>query len=431
MSYFDPIIGYTAVKRELERIADVLAGHEAYNILGVKTPRGLLLHGEPGLGKTLMATCLIRASGRKAFVCRRGLPDGEFIHVLKETFESAKEEAPSIVFLDDMDKFANGDSVRKDAEEYVTVQSCIDNVKNCDVFVLATANSLQNMPRSLMRSGRFDRIIEIEAPEGEDAVSIIRHYMAQKNCSTSMDITLLARLLEGNSCADLEAVINEAGIYAGFERSAEITTEHFLKACMRLIFHVPSDALEQEDSSSGGKRMQVAYHEAGHAVIREVLSPGSVTMMALYKTGGHYGGFTAFYSGGEEDSILSGKTSVICSLGGMAAVEQVFGVQDGGARRDLTRAFRIVGDMVRNLGLAGLHLCGRGDCSQELMYQQETAIASEVERYYRKAKEILSRHSGFLHQLAAALSANEILTMYDVERIRMDCEMNVSATASA
>ena len=114
MNHFENLIGYSAVKKELELIADILCNTENYKKLGVKAPAGLLLHGEPGLGKTLMANCLINASGRKMFCCRKDRPDGEFVDALRQTFAEAKESAPSIVFLDDMDKFANEDDRHRD-----------------------------------------------------------------------------------------------------------------------------------------------------------------------------------------------------------------------------------------------------------------------------------------------------------------------------
>lgn len=107
MSEFDKIVGYNDVKKELVRICDVIKNSEKYQALGVASLGGLLLDGVPGVGKTLMANCFIDESGLKAFVCRKNKPDGEFVNVIKSTFDEASKNAPSIVFLDDMDKFAN------------------------------------------------------------------------------------------------------------------------------------------------------------------------------------------------------------------------------------------------------------------------------------------------------------------------------------
>ena len=199
MKAFEKIIGYEAIKKELAQISDVLANKEVYQRLGVSSPRGLLLHGDPGVGKTLMASAVIKASGRKAFICRKDRPNGDFVKAIKKTFKDAAESAPSIVLLDDMDKFANGDDSHPDAEEYVTVQSCIDDIKGKEVFVLATANQQRALPRSLLRAGRFDRVIEVNNPHGEDAVKIIEHYIKKKKFVGDMDAVTVARIMDGHS----------------------------------------------------------------------------------------------------------------------------------------------------------------------------------------------------------------------------------------
>ena len=129
MSKFDMIIGYTGIKKELQQVADTLKNCEAYEKLNVSLPRELLLYGEPGVGKSLMASALIEASERSVFACRKDKTNGDFVNEIRKVFNKAIENAPLIVYLDDLDKFANGDENHRDAEEYVTVQSCIDEVK--------------------------------------------------------------------------------------------------------------------------------------------------------------------------------------------------------------------------------------------------------------------------------------------------------------
>ena len=217
MSPFDRIIGYQSIRKELERTADALKNTEKYSRLGASAPRGLLLWGEPGVGKTLMAFSLIEASGRKHFICRKNQPDGDFINDIRKVFEQAMKDAPSIVFLDDLDKFANNDEEHKDSEEYVTVQSCIDAAKDFDVFVLATANSIDELPDSLIRAGRFDRCVRVTAPTGQDAVEIIRHYLSSKTFVSDIDPEVVAGIMAGYSCAELETAVNKAGLLAGYE----------------------------------------------------------------------------------------------------------------------------------------------------------------------------------------------------------------------
>ena len=134
MSKFDKVVGYEDIKAELIRICDVVKNPEKYARLGVQTPRGIMLWGEPGLGKTLMAKCFIEESGCKTFIIRKEKPDGEMVNTIRDVFNKAKAEGRSIVFLDDLDKFANEDNQHPDAEEYVAVQACMDSVKGKDVF---------------------------------------------------------------------------------------------------------------------------------------------------------------------------------------------------------------------------------------------------------------------------------------------------------
>lgn len=165
MKAFDKIIGYASLKQELMQISDTLKNRQFYDKLG-SPPQGAAALRRAGVGKSLMASAVIEESGRPVFRCRKDEPNGDFVKKIKATFEKAAENAPSIVFLDDMDKFANGDEKHPDAEEYVTVQSCIDEIKGKEVFVLATANDTDCLPESLLRAGRFDRTIEVGLPWG-------------------------------------------------------------------------------------------------------------------------------------------------------------------------------------------------------------------------------------------------------------------------
>ena len=414
MKAIDRIIGYAGIKGELRQISDTLKNNEVYKKLGVSAPRGLLLFGTPGVGKSLMASAVIEESGRKTFTCRKDKPNGDFVKHIKDTFDKAAENAPSIVYLDDMDKFTNGDERHPDAEEYVTVQSCIDEVKGKDVFVIATVNNIRNLPNSLYRAGRFDRTIEVEAPHGKDAEKIIEHYLKSKKFVDSVDHKTIARIMDGRSCAELETVINEAGLYAGYERAEYITMDHFMEACMRTIFDVTPGSNEGKDdtetcdpavAASKNTISQIVCHEAGHAVVSEVLCPESVTLVCAYSGSGSRGGFAHYHNDHSTTPLEWKRARVIGSLAGMAAVEQVFGIFDAGNSRDLDQAFDEVKDMVVNNCVCGNHLHkNMYEDSQTLWSAQEQAVSAEVEKYYRKAKEILTCNKDFFDELAAALA---------------------------
>ena len=431
MSNFDQIIGYEREKKELKQVADILKNSDAYKQLGASSPKGLLLYGEPGVGKTLMANALIAESGRKIFVCRKDRPNGAFVKSIKSTFVQAAEQAPSIVFLDDMDKFANGDSNHQDAEEYVTVQSCIDEYKSADVFVLATVNNIGKLPKSLLRAGRFDRILKVNVPHGQEAIQIISHYLKQKNFVAEIDEKNIARIMNGRSCAELETVVNEAGLCAGYERARKITMKHFLQACLKMIFQVSlelTDGIEKPAGQHTGdekyeeKRKKIAYHEAGHAVVSEILIPGSVTLVCMHSQEGRAGGFVSYYDDDTHDGLQMGSVAVVRCLAGMAAIEQKFGVVDSGTESDLNQAFRMVGDMIADHCSCGFQFHSIDyRYSEDLQARKEQAAACEMERYYRKAKEILACNTVLLEKVAQALLKKDLLTMADLEELKRGC----------
>lgn len=422
MKEFDPIIGYTEIKRELSQIADMMRNAGEYEKLGVRLPYGLMLHGSPGVGKTLMANCLIKASGRKVFICRKDKPNGEFIKVITDIFEEAAANAPAIVFLDDMDKFANTDTEHTYAEEYISVQSCIDQYKGRDVFILATVNDIQMLPSSLRRVGRFDRMIEVPTPNNKDAEKILAHYLKDKKAVSDINTEMLVRLMGGMSCATLETIINEAGVYAGYERADSIRMEHLLRSCLRTMFETPAGSDYDDYYFSGeNRREQIAIHEAGHVVVSEVLFPGSVTLAALNEKEGNYGGVTSCFYNDSTDMRWQ-KSRVVTSLGGMAAMEHRLGFVGAGSYKDIREASSVLKSMMANEGIAGFGLIGYGyNTSQELKHLQETANSALLNQYYLKAKEIIARNPKFLSKVNEKLLDDNVITMEDIERLRKIC----------
>lgn len=429
MSAFDKVIGYEGVKAELAQIADTLKNREVYAALGASSPKGLLLHGEPGVGKTLMAKCLIKASGREALTCRKTDPDGKFVKTISSTFKRAAENAPSIVFLDDMDKFANDDERHRNSDEYVAVQSCIDEVKDKEVFVLATANELGNLPYSLIRAGRFDRVVEIDAPTGSDAALIIERYLRGKKLADDLDAGLLAKILVGRSCATLETVVNEAGLLAGFRRDGHITMDHMIEACMRSVFKVPVSLLGNGVSinlQENKEASQVVWHETGHAVMAELFCPGSVALVSARGRGrsGDANGFTV--SDVRADDVLAQQyANIFIGLASRAAVELKLGELDMGSSEDLNRAYATIAGLQAKVNSHGFHLHGAGrySTSADLDRSREIAASAELENCYRKVKSILVRNDELLVNVAKALAEKGILTAHDMKEIRRGCKI--------
>lgn len=421
MKEFDPIIGYTEIKNELSQIADMMRNTEMYEKLGVRLPYGLMLHGSPGVGKTLMANCLIKASGRNVFICRKDKPNGEFIKVITNIFEEAAANAPAIVFLDDMDKFANTDTEHTYAEEYISVQSCIDQYKGRDVFVLATVNDIRMLPSSLRRVGRFDRVIEVPTPNNKDAEKILAHYLKDKKAVADINTEMLVRLMGGMSCATLETIINEAGVYAGYERADSIGMDHLLKSCLRTMFDTPAGGDYDDDyyyCSGESQREQIAVHEAGHVVVSEVLFPGSVTLAAFNEKEGSYGGITScFYS--DSADMRWQKSRIVTALGGMAAMEHQFGFAGAGSCKDIREASIALRSMIGNEGIAGFGLIGYSyNSSQELKHHQEIANSALLNQYYLKAKEIIAKNPELFSKVTEKLLDDSVITMEDIDILR-------------
>ena len=416
MSEFDKIIGYKDIKTELIRLCDIIKNPDKYKELGVASIGGLLLDGVPGVGKTLMANCFIKESGRKAFICRKNKPNAEFINEIRKVFAKAVENAPSIILLDDMDKFANEDRNHRNAEEYVTVQSCIDEIKGKDVFVLATTNGDDNLPSSLLRAGRFDNIIKVGRPQGEDAVEIVRYYLSQKKVVAEVNAEDVARLLNGESCATLETIINMAGQYAGFANKDKIESDDIIRACLRVLFKAP----ESFSPYNPIELKKTAYHEAGHAVVAEILEEGSITLISVRKSTSVIAGFTSYHS---SDSYWESKKNmenrVISLLAGKAAMEIVFGEVDMGTIDDLRRAFNIVDRFVDNNCSYGFEYWTNGsNSSGRVLAKKEERVIADIELYYATARKILIENKTFLEMLAERLQEKDTLVSSEIIEIK-------------
>ena len=416
MSAFDRIIGYETIKTELMQICDMIHNSEAYEKLGARMPQGLLLYGDPGLGKTLMAKAFIEESGLKTYVVRRNKGNDDFIGDITDTFACAKANAPVIIFLDDMDKFANEDQNHRDAEEYVAVQAGIDDVKDSKVFVVATANEVWKLPRSLVRSGRFDRKIEVQCPTDKDANEIIRYYLSDKKVSDSVDMEDLSKMISYSSCAELETILNDAAINAAFEKKDSIGMEDLVKSVLRMQYDSP----DIYSTTSKDEMRRVALHEAGHLVVCEVLEPGSVGLASLRTSGRSSKG--GFIHRCKELSKL--EYYVLISLAGKVAEELYYAdVSDNGCQSDLNRAADLIRDRLSESAVKGLFMLDVSnnrfpESSEEFKVRNEAVVHAELENYMLKTKDILLKNRDFLEKAAEALSGKETLLYSDIRKIK-------------
>ena len=422
MSAFDKVIGYEKEKEELLQICDIVKNPEKYSALGVRLPHGILLYGDPGVGKTLMASAFVEEVGRKSFVCRKDKSNEEFVDFITQLFEEAKKNAPCVVFLDDLDKFAS-DVELGNPEELIAVQSGIDSVKDSEVFVIATANSIRALPRPLRRPGRFDRILEICLPNRRESVEIVRHYLADKKVAADVTAESVARLLDGNSCAALESVLNEAGIYAGFEGKAAIGKEHLVRAVLRNIF----EAEESVNEMSAAEKEEVAFHEAGHAAAALSFDAEGVGLISVRPSKSDARGVVQIFKGeGYFGSYELMHQRVVALLAGKAAVELRYGRIDVGAASDMERASAIVQRFITDYAVSGhglFRLEGRFD--GESVTQNDKIVVERtamMARCYEEAKDVLRKQWTFVEKLAGELVRRDTLVYEDILLLRGETE---------
>ena len=413
--YFDNIVGYDQTKAELIPLAIALREDKKRQMLGVKTPKGLVLYGEPGVGKTTIAKDLMNASGRFAVEFRKEYSGDKFVSSLKESFELAIKNQPSVILLDDMDKFSNSDEDLCDTEEYVAVQSCIDSIKDNDVFVVATANEIKCFPKSLLREGRFDRRISIDVPSPSEAAIIINSYLEKVNYEDCINQDAIAKLMVGRSCAAIEAVINEAGINAIARNLSKINMECIVDACLTVFFHSPegSDYLTNKDAKL------FAIHEAGHAVAQELLVPNSVAMVSTRINSGSTQGITVFDDGWISYCDDYYKRVIMCALAGRAAVEIKYGIIDPGSSSDIKKAIDVAENAIGNWCCNGITKNDESlfSASSQLKYKQDIELNMMLNQYYLDVKKMLVNHFSMVEDVATALFEKRTLLGDDVRKI--------------
>ncbi len=415
MRAMEKVIGYQNVKEELYRIVDVLKNPNKYQKLGVSEPKGLMLIGDPGIGKSLLAECIIEETGRKSFIIRKTRSDGDFINFIKNTFEEAKKSAPSIILIDDLDRFENSDRDKVNGEAYIAIQSLIDEIKNDKVYVIATVNNEYLLPDSLCRDGRFDKKIYMKVPDGDNATRIVSHYLKNYPCANDVNSEFIAKILDNESCATLKNVINEAGIRAAYNGKDVIDMDDILHACLRVIFKAP----ECLENANYDYVRSIAYHEAGHAVIKEVLEPGTVNIVTVLKCEGDIGGITS--SSQDKNYYIDidfMDNKILTLLGGKAATELKYGKIDTGCSSDIERAFKIVERTTKEF--AGYNFLCRDEMYEDnwAKRNKQQIMAFKMEEYYSKAKRILVENNDLLEKMTDLLVEKKIITYLDIQALK-------------
>lgn len=411
MDAFEKVIGYERQKSIIKKIGYCLNHVEELKAFGVKPPHGLLLYGRPGVGKTLMAECLIESVKRPTFRCYHATKGHKFLEELKNLFDAAKEGAPSLIFLDDMDKYSDGffpDD--EDTQEFSVLQSLINECKDLDVFVLATANRIEKLPRSLYRNGRFDEKLAIESPTGMDAVKITEHYVSRySTLDPEYDKGGFCDLVHGCSCADIETVINNAAVYAVCDERKVIQDDDLFRSALSNLYEI-------SESSKPEEKVTIAYHEAGHAVLSELLYPHSIAAVSIMGDGKTFSGKTIQIEGRTSGNVRDAENEIMVALGGTLGVEIGLGEDDLGGCADIANAHDSIERLLLATGKYGLSQTGR-NATNARQHQNEIIGEAVIHRLSEKARLLLVKNIGFLRAVAEELLAKEYLVSTDLRRI--------------
>ena len=410
MNAFDKIIGYNNVKEEIYQIIDMYENLEYYKSLGASIPKGLMLYGEPGMGKTILAKALIKEAKVNSYLIRKNKSKNDILNEINEAFNNASKDESAIIFIDDIDKFKDLEGDIEDNEVLNTIQAKIDDVHDKNVLVVATCNDFKHLPDSLVRDGRFDRKIELKTPSKEDAAKIIKYYMKDKQVDQNLNYDDVTKLIQYSSCASLEKILNEAAITAGFQNKEYIEINDIVETYLKENYYDFYDI----HSISEEKIEETSLHEAGHTVIAEILNEGSVDFVSIKTNNSNIRGITKL-----DDEFFTPESDILISLGGKAACELYLnGKNADGCVKDLSSTRDTLRKELEMKGTYGMGFLGELSNNEDARVKTEIAIQVELERYFVIAKRILISNKTFLMNVYNELKSKNYLLASDIKRIR-------------
>ena len=433
---FKDVAGQEGAKEEVKEIVDFLKNPSKYTELGGKIPKGALLVGPPGTGKTLLAKAVAGEAGVPFF----SLSGSDFVEMfvgvgasrVRDLFRQAKEKAPSIVFIDEIDAIGRARSgksaIGTNDERENTLNQLLTEMDgfgtNSGVIVMAATNRVEILDSALLRPGRFDRQIQLDLPELSERIAIFKVHLAPLKLDESLDVDFLARQTPGFSGADIANVCNEAALIAARRNSPSVNIQHFLDAIDRTI-----GGLEKKGKvMTAEEKRRIAIHEAGHASVSWLIEYGNPLVKVTIIPRGRALGAAWYLPEERVNSTQEHLLDDICSLvAGRAAEEIVTGQISTGALNDLSRATKEAFSIVAYYGMGKeVHnLCYYNEQDNGFVkpYSEQTAqlIDEEVKRIvneqYQRAKDIILSHRDQLLQLADMLVEHEVVFTEDVESI--------------
>ncbi|QQY79481.1 membrane protease FtsH catalytic subunit [Keratinibaculum paraultunense] len=443
---FDDVAGLKEEKEELEEVVDFLKNPKKYLEIGARIPKGVLLVGPPGTGKTYLS----KAVAGEAEVPFFSISGSDFVEMfvgvgasrVRDLFEQAKKNAPCIVFIDEIDAvgrrrgagLGGGHDEREQTLNQLLVE--MDGFGTSEgIIVMAATNRPDILDPALLRPGRFDRQIYVGLPDVKAREEILKVHTRNKPLDDDVDLSVIAKRTPGFTPADLENLTNEAALLAARNNLDRITMDIIDEATIKVIAgpEKKSKVISEEE------KKLTAYHEAGHAVTARLLPNADPVHMVTIIPRGMAGGFTAYLP--EEDRYYMTKSQMedelVQLLGGRAAEALVLGDISTGAQNDIERATKLARRMVTHYGMSErLGPMTYGTDEEEVFvgrdfgrtrnYSEKVAAAideemrSLIDKAYSKAEKLLKDNINVLHRVAEALLEKETLDGKEFEKIFLE-----------
>ena len=447
---FEDIAGNENAKQDLYEIVDFLKDPKKYQKMGAKIPSGVLMVGHPGTGKTMLA----RAVAGEAKVPFFSISGSEFMEMfvgvgasrVRDLFNKAKKNAPSIIFIDEIDavgrKRGSGMGGGHDEREQTLNQILVEMdgfEKDTGVIVLAATNRVDVLDPALLRPGRFDRRVEISLPERKDRLAILEVHFKNKPVDSSVDLNALAKKTAGSAGADLANIANEAAILAARNNRKEITNDDLTEAFEKVAIGPERKAKVMSDLD----RETTAWHEAGHAVVGHVLPDSDPVHKVTIIPRGQTGGVTWFLPPEDKSytNIFEYKDILARAMGGRQAEVMIYGESgiSTGASSDLRSATNIARNMIVELGMGEtlrdqvFHEEEGGmffdKMTHDRPYSEKTAekideeVAKLIKESVKRAEVILKANKKPLEALTKALLEKETIDEAEVNEILKDAKL--------
>ncbi len=440
---FADVAGVDEEKQELEEIVDFLKNPKRYMDMGARIPKGVLLFGSPGTGKTLLARAVAGEAG-VPFFSESGSGFVEmFVGVgasrVRDLFEQAKKNAPCILFIDELDAvgrmrgagYGGGNDEREQTLNQLLVEMDGFGI-NEGVIVMAATNRPDVLDPALLRPGRFDRQIVVPRPDQKGRKKILEVHVENKPLDTDVDLQVIARRTPGFTGADLANLANEAALLAARERRKKITMQNFEEASERVM----AGPQKKTRILSEFEKRVVAFHEGGHTLVGMLVPHGDPINKVTIIPRGMAMGYTMPMP--EEDRYLITKEQILdkvaMSLGGRAAEQIVFGEISTGASDDLEKSTKMVKQMITEFGMSeelgpmtygtrqdqvflGRDLMRQRNYSEEVASKIDQAIRHIVLQQYERAKALLLQHRITLNRIAIELIDRETLDAAQLKEI--------------